>query len=280
MTNSAVRSSTNDDIGPASSELLSAEEPSPVGVREVDGDPRLLVICDHASNRLPKSLADLGVDAARLNEHIAWDLGALGVARGVADQLRATLVYGRYSRLAADLNRAPGDPSVVPRISDGVLVPGNLGLTTDQFELRLRTLHDPYHKYIAAFIANAFEQGVRPIIVSIHSFTPSVSGIDRPWEAGVLWDKDPRVAIPLLAALRTQGIVVGDNEPYSGRHTADYTLDRHAEGNHLAHAALEIRQDTILTEGSQHIWAERLVRALKPIIANEALHQPPADIEQ
>jgi predicted N-formylglutamate amidohydrolase len=260
-----------------SHELLAPGEPSPVGIREGIGQPRMLVICDHASNLLPASLAGLGVDAARLGEHIAYDLGALGVARGVAEQFGAPFVFGRYSRLAADLNRAPGDASAVPAISDGVLVPGNVGLTPDERMRRIRALHDPYHAHIANFIAGAMQRGIRPILVSIHSFTPTISRIKRPWEAGVLWDKDPRVAIPLLAALRREGVLVGDNEPYSGRHTADYTLDRHAEGNHLAHAAIEIRQDCILSAGSQHIWAERLARVLKPIVANEALHAAPLE---
>lgn len=259
--------------------LLSEHEPGPVGVRESSKDPRLVVICDHASNRLPESLGGLGVAPRRLEEHIGYDLGALGVARGVAEQLGATLIYGRYSRLAADLNRAPHDAGAVPAISDGVLIPGNIGLSDDAKRQRLQTLHEPYHAYLERFIADAVAQKIRPIIVSIHSFTPSVSRIARPWEAGVLWDKDPRVAIPLLAALRAEGVVVGDNEPYSGRHTADYTLDRHAEGNHLAHAAIEIRQDRILSSGSQFIWAERLVRVLRPIVANQALHEVPEELQ-
>jgi predicted N-formylglutamate amidohydrolase len=267
----------NDAVqAPEPADLLRPDEPTPVGVRAGRGEPRIVVICDHASNLLPISLAHLGVAVARFEEHIAYDLGALGVARGVAESFGATLIFGRYSRLAADLNRAPDDTAAVPPISDGVLVPGNLGLSAQARLHRIRTLHSPYHEYIAGFICDAIAQGIRPIIVSIHSFTPSVSRIARPWEAGVLWDKDPRVAIPLLAALRNEGVVVGDNEPYSGRHTADYTLDRHAEGNHLAHAAIEIRQDCISNAGTQHIWAERLARVLKPIVRNEALHAAPA----
>jgi predicted N-formylglutamate amidohydrolase len=277
MTQTAEVTLTDPEQAAAPAELLAADEPAPVGLRESGGEPSVVVICDHASNLLPASLAGLGVNSARLEEHIGYDLGALGVARGVAEQLGATLIFGRYSRLAADLNRAPDDASAVPAISDGVLIPGNLGLTSSARSQRLRTLHDPYHEHIAGFISTAIESGIRPIIVSIHSFTPSISRINRPWEAGILWDKDPRVAIPLLAALRAEGVNVGDNEPYSGRHTADYTLDRHAEGNHLAHAAIEIRQDCILSSGSQHIWAERMARVLKPIVANEALHAAPAE---
>jgi predicted N-formylglutamate amidohydrolase len=280
MEQSATSPVADTDATHAPSELLAADEPGPVGIREGSGEPRVLVICDHASNRLPAALSNLGVDPARFGQHIAYDLGALGVARGLAEQLGAPLAFGRYSRLAADLNRAPKDYGAVPAISDGVLIPGNVGLSAQARANRIRTLHDPYHEFIAGFVSAGIERGIRPIIVSIHSFTPSISKVTRPWEAGVLWDKDPRVAIPLLAALRREGVFVGDNEPYSGRHTADYTLDRHAEGNHLAHAAIEIRQDCILTEGSQHIWAERLARVLKPILSVDALHAPPVETGQ
>ncbi|HMB73177.1 MAG TPA: N-formylglutamate amidohydrolase [Gammaproteobacteria bacterium] len=252
--------------------LLGADEPEPVGVREARGQSRVLVICDHAANRMPAALASLGVEPQRLQQHIAWDPGALGVARGLAELLDATLVFGRYSRLAADLNRAPEDSSAVPGISDGVLIPGNLGLSAQQRAERIRALHDPYHAYIARHLAAAHRSGIWPVLVSVHSFTPRVSGISRPWQAGVLWDKDSRIAIRLLQDLRQAGVLVGDNEPYSGRHTADYTLDRHAEGNGLAHAALELRQDCIANAGTQYIWAERLAGILRPILDDERLY--------
>lgn len=257
--------------------MLAADEPGPVGLGGTAGSSRVIVICDHASNRLPRALGDLGVARHRLDEHIAWDIGALGVARGIAEALDAHLVFGRYSRLAADLNRAPRDVTAIPPISDGVLIPGNLSLAHEQRAARLRELHDPYHEYIARFVSDMQTRGVSPVFVSVHSFTPSVSRIGRPWQAGILWDKDPRVAIPLLAQLRSEGVAVGDNEPYSGRHTADYTLDRHAEANGLAHAAIELRQDCISNAGTQHIWAERLARILRRIFADENLFSSIAD---
>lgn len=258
---------------------LGPDDPDPVGVYAGRTAPQILIICDHAGNLLPPALAGLGVEARHLNDHIAWDPGALGVARGLAEQLGATLVFGRYSRLAADLNREPADASAVPVISDGVLVPGNIGISAADRARRIEALHDPYHQYIADYVSAAISQGVRPAVISIHSFTPVVSRINRPWEAGVLWDKDPRIAIPLLAGLRSEGVFVGDNEPYSGRHTADYSLDRHAEGNHLAHAAIELRQDHVMSAGSQHIWAERLAGILKPILADESLHELPVETD-
>jgi len=273
----SVQQLLDNSAGPTENSLLGAGEPAPVGLRGADSSAKVLVICDHASNQLPKALGDLGVASERLNEHIGWDIGALGVARGIAEQLDGHLVFGRYSRLAADLNRAPRDVTAIPVISDGVLIPGNLSLTHDQRAARLRNLHDPYHEYIARFVTDARARGVSPVLVSVHSFTPAVSRISRPWQAGILWDKDPRVAIPLLAQLRCEGIVVGDNEPYSGRHTADYTLDRHAEANGLAHAAIELRQDCISNAGTQHIWAERLARILERIFRDESLFDGSGD---
>lgn len=277
MTEIALSSLAIDGHKTESADFLAAADPHPVGVKEGRAAPRALIVCDHAGNAMPAALGSLGVDPGRFGEHIAFDLGALGVARGLADQLGATLVFGRYSRLAADLNRAPDDTSAIPVISDGVLVPGNLDLDGDERSRRISVLHNPYHEFIAGFIASAVAQDFHPVMISIHSFTPRVSKIARPWEAGVLWDKDPRLAIPLLAALRSQGILVGDNEPYSGRHTADYTLDRHAEGNHLAHVAIEIRQDCIASAGSQHIWAERIAGILRPMITDETLYQKPVE---
>ena len=281
MNHSAIPVTGQVDGATASASLLGPDDPDPVAVRAAQASPRILVVCDHASNRVPTALGSMGLPAARLAEHIAWDSGALGVARGIAETLGATLVFGRYSRLTADLNRAPMDVSAVPAISDGVLIPANLGISAQQRAARMAALHDPYHAFIGEFVATSLRDGVRPVMISVHSFTPRVNRIDRPWHAGVLWDKDSRIALPLLEGLRRSGVVVGDNEPYSGRHTADYTLDRHAEGNGLAHAALELRQDLISHAGTQHIWAERLVSVLRPILEDESLYTVPAadDVE-
>ena len=233
----------------------------------------VIVICDHASNALPRRLATLGLAARRLDEHIAYDIGAVGVARHLAIELEAGYVFGRYSRLAADLNRSARDRSVIPAISDGVLVPGNLGLTAHERAARIEALHEPYHREIDRMLTAQVEAGSPPVVVAIHSFTPSISSIPRPWHVGVLWDKDARLAIPLLAAFRAQGdLLVGDNEPYSGRHPADYSIDHHAERGGFAHAAIEIRQDLIATPTEQRDWAIRLGRILRPILEDRRLY--------
>ncbi len=227
----------------------------------------MLVVCDHARKNVPRALGDLGLASHHLSDHIGWDIGAEGVARRLAERLGSTLVCGAYSRLVVDLNRAPRDPSAIPAISDGILVPGNIGLDRRARALRIESIHMPYHDVVDALLDEKHRLFGFAAMIAVHSFTPRVSGIWRPWHAGVLWDKDSRIAIPLLQSLRANAdIVVGDNEPYSGRHTADYTIDLHAEGGGLAYAAIEIRQDQIQSERGQTAWADRLCEALEPIL--------------
>jgi predicted N-formylglutamate amidohydrolase len=257
----------------ASAGLLDPDDPPPFTARNCRGDARgVLVICDHASRLLPRKLGTLGLPARRLEEHIGHDIGAAGVARCLADELDAGFVFGGYSRLAVDLNRSTRDASVVPAISDGVLVPGNLSLSAAARAERIAALHTPYHAAIARLIETQQATGVPPVLVAIHSFTPAISSVPRPWHVGVLWDKDARLAIPLLAALRAErDLIVGDNEPYSGRHPADYSIDHHAEGGGLVHAAIEIRQDLISTEPEQRAWGARLARLLRATLDGTAL---------
>ena len=187
----------------------------------------------------------------------------------------ADAVYANYSRLVIDLNRRPGDGTVIPPISDGVLIPGNLGLSQAARDARGEAFHAPYHAAIEGLIARRTANGKVPVLLGIHSFTPFFHGTPRPWHAGVLWDRDPRLALPLLAALRrNDGLYIGDNEPYSGRHTADYSIDTHAEVRGLAHVGIEIRQDLIDDEAGQARWAGILAAALEPVFADDALYAP------
>jgi predicted N-formylglutamate amidohydrolase len=235
----------------------------------------LIIVCDHASNRIPAALGNLGVDRHRLIEHIAWDIGAAGVARRLQARFGADAILANYSRLVIDLNRRPGDFTVIPPISDGLLIPGNLGLSPEDRDLRGRSLHAPYHQAIEALIGRRENGGEFPVFVGIHSFTPRVHGTDRPWHAGILWDRDPRLSLPLLHALRGhRELIVGDNEPYSGRHTADYTIDTHAEIRGMAHAGIEIRQDLIAGDDGQARWAALIGDALEPLLDDHRLFEP------
>jgi len=219
---------------------------------------RLLFLCDHASNAVPPELDLLGLSQADFARHIAYDIGAAELTRVLADLSSAPALLARWSRLLVDLNRGQDDPTVVMKLSDGRVIPGNRDLDRKGVEDRIRRFHAPYHAAIAATIRDAVAQGILPILVSIHSFTPVWRGHPRPWHIGILWDRDGRLAQPLLERLgREPDIVVGDNEPYTGELEND-TLYRHGTMNGLAHVLIEVRQDLIGdTEGVKR-WAERL----------------------
>lgn len=209
------------------------------------------------------------------DDHIAWDIGAGAVTRLLRARLGADAILANYSRLVIDLNRRPGDFTVIPPISDGVLIPGNLSLSQAERDKRGEALHAPYHVAIEGLIERRLAAGITPVFLGIHSFTPTFHRTPRPWHAGILWDRDPRLALPLLAMLRTEsGLVIGDNEPYSGRHVADYSIDTHAETRGLAHVGIEIRQDLIADAAGQEVWARRLGDALEALLEDGTLFEP------
>lgn len=197
------------------------------------------------------------------------------MARRLRERFDADAVLGGYSRLVIDLNRALGDGSSIPPISDGVLIPGNLSLSSAERVSRIEALHAPYHAAIGALVERRAANGRVPAFVGIHSFTPWFHGTRRPWHLGILWDSDPRLARPLLEVLRAdRSLSVGDNEPYSGRHTADYSIDLHAESRGLAHAGIEIRQDLIDDAAGCDRWAGILGDALALALRDETLFLP------
>lgn len=235
--------------------------------RAIEGDAStgLLILCDHAENGLPEAYGTLGLKPQDLHRHIAFDLGAAEVAIRLAEALGAPAVLSRFSRLLIDPNRGLDDPTLIMQISDGLIVPGNVGLDAAEIESRIECYYRPYHQAIERAIEAAIVSGRPPVLVSVHSFTQAWKGMQRPWAAGVLWDKDPRLALPLLAALRSADIEVGDNVPYSGQLKGD-TLYRHGTCRGLAHALVEIRQDLILGPDGQAEWAKRLAGALTTVL--------------
>ena len=236
---------------------------------------RILFLCDHASNAVPPELGTLGLPESAFAAHIATDIGAAAVTRDLAARFEAPAILARWSRLVIDLNRGADDPTVVMRLSDGHVVPGNRDLDRAQVEERIARYYAPYHDTIAGRIAAARADGLVPIILSIHSFTPIWRGKARPWHIGVLWDKDGRVARPLMERLaREDGIVVGNNEPYSGNLEND-CLYRHGTMNGLPHVLIEIRQDLIADDVGVARWAARLEPIIKDAlqcIGPPALH--------
>jgi predicted N-formylglutamate amidohydrolase len=251
--------------------LLESDEPPAFEIVNEAGTAPFLLICDHASRRMPKALDSLGLEEEQLRLHIGWDIGAADAARWLARHFDAPLVLAGYSRLVIDCNRALEDPSSIPAKSDGVAVSGNRKLSRRDATRRIDSLFWPYHAAIDAALARL---GPAPGLVSIHSFTPVFGGKERPWHIGVLWDQDPRIAVPLLEALgREPGIVVGDNEPYSAREPKGYSVTAHAAAKGYPHVAIEIRQDLIDTHHGAALWAERLAKALGPILCDRAIYE-------
>ena len=235
-------------------------------------DCGVLILCDHASNALPPHYGSLGLPPEAFARHIAFDIGAAGVSRALAKALGAPAVLTTWSRLLIDPNRGADDPTLVMRISDRALIPGNARIDAGEIEQRRVQFWQPYRDAVSAMIAAMQAAGPAPVIVSMHSFTPVWRGHPRPWHAGILWDRDDRLARPLIDALAADdGIIVGDNEPYDGALEGD---TMHALGTErgLAHALIEIRQDLITDEAGEAAWAARLARVLAPILAQPALH--------
>jgi predicted N-formylglutamate amidohydrolase len=266
----------NADRGERSLDTRLQEDLSTEPYRVIEGDAGtgLLILCDHAENTIPEAYGTLGLKAQDLHRHIAYDLGAGAVAEALATTLGAPAVLSRFSRLLIDPNRGLDDPTLIMQISDGLIVPGNVGLGPDDIQARIERYYLPYHRAIDRAIETAVASGKPPILISVHSFTQAWRGTPRPWAVGVLWDKDPRLALPLLAALRViPDIEVGDNAPYSGQLKGD-TLYRHGTSRGLAHALVELRQDLILGPETQAAWATRLAEVVRKVMSDTggALH--------
>jgi predicted N-formylglutamate amidohydrolase len=239
----------------------------------ISGNSGLIFFCDHAANALPAGYGTLGLEDAAFATHIAYDIGAAEVCRALATAYGAPAVLARYSRLLIDLNRGPDDPTLVMKLSDGRIIPGNRNVGPEEIENRLAKYHRPYHEAIAAEIAAAQGEGRVPVLISLHSFTPVWKGFARPWQVGVLWDRDDRLARPLMAELERGGFVTGDNEPYSGALQND-CLWRHGTMNGLPHVLIEVRQDLLATPEAADGFAIRL----KPVLDRALAAMGPAGI--
>lgn len=230
----------------------------PLPPRAVAGAGPILLLCDHASND-PQGVA-LGIAPALLGKHIAYDIGAAAVTELLAARLGSPALLGQVSRLVIDLHRPADHPGLIPPTSDGHPIRGNEGADR---AARIAAFHAPYHAAIAAQIARQ-----RPaLIVAIHSFTPALEsgGGPRPWPIGILYNRDTRAARAIIALLAAQGLLVGDNQPYSGR-LLNATLNRHGEGQGIASVSIELRNDEIDTEAGAAVWADRLAPVLRQVL--------------
>ena len=236
-------------------------------------DNGLILLCDHASNALPREYGLLGLPERQLHRHIGYDIGAADVTHALAEAFDAPALMTTYSRLLIDPNRGEDDPTLLMKLSDGAVVPGNAGAGEAERNHRLERFHRPYHAAIDQAISVSMSLGVVPVLVSIHSFTHAWRGVSRPWHLGCLWDLDDRAPRHFLSAFADQSdIIVGDNEPYSGALKND-CLYRHGTALGLAHLLIEIRQDLIDEERGAHHWAQKLVPALKKINDDPECHR-------
>lgn len=255
--------------------LLSESDPPPFTVVNDGGRAPFVLLCDHAGLAFPAALGTLGLGPADLSRHIAYDIGAADATRYLAQQLDAPAVLATYSRLVIDPNRSPDDPSSIPEVSDGTRIPGNLGLSASDRAARRAACFDPYHAAVAEIIGSAKRRTAAPAILSIHSCTDVMDGFKRPWEIGVLYDQDTRIAGPLIDVLRRRNpdFQIGDNQPYSGSDPKGYTLDSHAVPFGLPHVGIELRQDLIGTRTDAERLAEVLRAAFAEVLADAGLYR-------
>jgi predicted N-formylglutamate amidohydrolase len=248
-------------------------------LRRTAASPFVLV-CDHASNYIPAHLGDLGLSAEDLERHIAWDIGAAGVASCLSDLLDATAVLSGASRLVVDCNRQVDSPELIAEAADGTSVSGNLRLSESDRATRIDTWFRPYHDAIESVLVERESRGVETILISVHSMTPCLDGVERPWSIALSSHEDRRLADPVLAALRAQDgayaagrCLVGDNVPYDLDPAVDFTTPFHAIRRGLRHLQVEFRQDLIATDATQRAWAAQFARAIA-VAAPDAVAAP------
>ena len=256
-----------EDLVAGSPEAGADAEPfAPVIVVPGGAASSLLLICDHARNTLPPGYGTLGLEPPQLAAHIAYDIGAEALTRALAERLDAPAVMATYSRLLIDPNRGENDPTLIVANSDETDVPGNVDLAADERQARMERYYLPYHAAIDERISAGIAAGSPPVLISIHSFTPTWRGVPRPWHVGILWDSDPDLARIFIDRLgEDPNIVVGDNEPYSGKAPVNGTLNKHARTKDLSHVLIEVRQDLIADANGVTEWADRLAPILQEL---------------
>ena len=244
--------------------ILCASDPAPVEIVNEASPAPILLVCEHAGQAIPQSLGGLGITRAVLDSHRGWDIGALAVARGVAARLDAPLVIQHYSRLVIDANRPPESREAVPAEVDGVVIPGNVGITAAAQRDRAEAIFDPFDAAISRLMRARRPRGC----FSIHSFTPVMGGIARPWHAGFLTRRDPATAERMIAAIaaRRPDLTLAMNEPYRIEDDTDWFIPRHAEPAGAAHALIEIRNDMIDTPAGADTWADLVAQAISAVM--------------
>jgi predicted N-formylglutamate amidohydrolase len=238
-----------------------------VAIERADAPASIVLVCDHASNRLPVRYRSLGMTADDLLKHFAWDPGALAVSRRLSDLLDAPLVYGRVSRLALDVNRHPSDVDSIVETADGAPVPGNSSLSASERDRRVAEIYAPYHAALESLLTQRARLGRRNALVAIHTFTPNFRGVARPWHCGVIFASDARFGEALVKGLRREdGLIVGVNEPYAPSDRVFHTMLRHGDARGNPAVMIEIRNDLVSDDDGQTAWARRLAPLLQSAV--------------
>jgi len=246
------------------SELLDAADPSPVEWIQPDRDSPIVIVCEHAGRRVPTALQNLGLSDAQLEAHIGWDIGAAAVARDLAVRLGAPAILQRYSRLVIDCNRPPDAPDSIPKVSDGVVIPGNENLSEQQRQQRIAEIFQPWDRALQSLFADR----PRRAAFAVHSFTPMLSGSRRPWDVGFLFRHDTKTSTSLAKYLQAAApeLNVGLNEPYTIDDESDWFVPRYGETLDLQHSLVEIRNDLLHTASGQRWWSIQLANIIRQIL--------------
>lgn len=250
-------------------ELLDIDEPPPYGVINPDGTSPVLLLCEHALPRIPRSLSHLGLSRTERLRHIGWDIGALALAQHLSDRLDAPLFHTGYSRLVVDCNRPLDNPSLMPETAETTPVPGNIGLDVADRAARIDTLFRPFHAAVTRRLDLRAAQGKLTFVIGVHSYTPVFKGEARPWHAGILYAGATGFARRLLGAMGEPGLTLGDNQPYR-IDADDYTVPVHGDARGLPSVLIEVRHDLIATRAGVRDWGDRLARCLTQAMAGVA----------
>lgn len=243
--------------------IFAADERKPVAVERPEGRSPVLLICEHASKMIPRSLGDLGLSEELRSSHIAWDPGALDVSLFLSNELDACLIHQRFSRLAYDCNRPPEADSAIPKQSEIFQVPGNIAMGPAERQARVDGIYRPFQAAVAREIARRAASGQPCVLVTIHSFTPLFKGVRRETEIGILHDSDSRFADRVIASLESaSGFVVRRNDPYGPEDGVTHTLVEHGVRNGLRNVMIEIRNDLLADDTSRAKVEKHLLSAL------------------
>ncbi len=254
--------------------LIGPNDPAPYIIRNPEGRRRkdCILICEHGGRDVPESMDLLGLSPDLFEKHYAYDIGVRRITETLSDLLDAPAVIANYSRMIIDLNRRPDHPTSIPSQGEGMIIPGNRDLTTEEREQRIAEFFIPFHTALETMIDENLEEGHIPAIISIHSFTPTFFKQKRPWEFCILWVQDPRIPEPLMEWFARDGHTIGNNQPYDARILRGTTVNAHADARRLPSALIEIRNDLTDTDAKSDIWAEKLAQALPPVLDDPETH--------